>query len=441
MIRQKHTEVTKQEVPGEFRGDIVGEVDYITTPDRVKKLIDNQKLMEEILTRENMLASLKRVRANKGCPGIDGMKVSELVPYLQAKWTVIKTELLAGNYKPKATKTIKIPKKDGKHRELKVPTVIDRLIQQAIMQVLQKYIDPSFSKNSFGFRPGRSAHQAIRRVKELQEQGNENTIDIDIEKYFDRVSHDKLMSKLKDKIQDQRVLDLIRRYLNSGVAIEKGVPQGSPLSPLLANIYLDELDRELEKRGHKFVRYADDIKIMKKKQKAAIRVMSSIKKYLREKLHLNTNEAKSKIGKECEFLGYKVTCKGYEVTVGNIQKFKEKIRAITKIRGGKSLDTMIKELKPLINGWYEYFKLQNSKSLFKTLDGWTRRRLRACYWLQLKHGYRRLGEFIKQGIKYDRAYKCAYSSRGAWFNSRGDVIQHTLNNNKLKGMGLVCLSR
>jgi group II intron reverse transcriptase/maturase len=335
-------------------------------------------------------------------------------------------------------KKVEIPKQSGGVRTLGIPTTLDRLIQQALLQILQRYIDKSFNANSFGFRPKKSAHQAIEKARRIIAEGKEVMIDLDIEKFFDRVNHDRLMSKLRSMIKDQRVLDLIRKYLNSGLT-DQGVPQGGPLSPLLANIYLDELDKELTKRKLSFVRYADDLMVFVKTNRAANRVASRIKEYLNKKLKLQINEAKSGIGESAKFLGFMITKKYLKVDRASINAFKDKIRECTKIRGGKSMCQILKELKPIIRGWGNYFAPQTVKKTFGKLDGWTRRRVRACYYAQLKNGKTRLNTILQYGIRYDRAYKCGYSSRGVWRTSRGDVMHEVLNNKRLRGMGLVSL--
>lgn len=437
-------EIAKEESSGEsHEGTPKARLARIT-PRNIEILRSQAKLMEEIFESTNLRSALKKVRQNKGCAGEDGMDVSELEPFLKANWPDIKASLFAGSYKPCKVMRVAIPKSSGGQRLLGIPSVLDRFIQQAIMQVLQRYIDPTFSALSYGFRPNRSAHQAVRKAKEYMEEGYEYAIDIDLEKYFDTVNHDRLMSKLKSMIGDQRVLNLIRKYLNSGILNEmggEGVPQGSPLSPLLSNIYLDELDKELEKRGHKFVRYADDCKIFVKSQKSADRVKASISRYLSRKMKLKINEAKSNIGKTSYILGFIINKDQIKVSAENIKKFKDKIRKIAKIKGGKSMTQVIKQLKDQINGWYEYFKIQEIKNLFQSLDGWIRRRIRAIYYKQLKNGTTRLAEFLKNGISYDRAYRCAYSSKKAWQVSRFDVMQQILSNKILKGMGLVSLMR
>lgn len=428
---------------GEFQRIAVKAEKSCFTLNRVTTLRHKEDLIEEILSRENMFLALQQVERNKGCSGIDGMNISELRPYLKENWLRIKAEVLEGKYQPQPIKRVDIPKNHGGKRRLGIPTLMDRVLQQAIMQTLQSYVDQSFSNQSYGFRPRKSAHQALKESHSIIRSGYEYMIDIDIEQCFDRINHDKLMSILHGMIKDQRVLDLIRKYLNTGMNREsgEGILQGSPLSPLLANVYLDLLDKELERRDHKFVRYADDIKIMVKSEKASRRVMESVSRYLEKKLKLRTNQGKSSIGKKCKFLGYIVRKGKLGIAVESIKAFKEKIREKTRICGGRSMRQILDDLNPIILGWYEYFKLKDTKSPFKELDGWIRRRVRACYYAQLKNGNTRFREFLKQRIEHERAYKCAYSSRGVWFASKGDVMQEVLSTNKLKNIGLASLLR
>ena len=411
-----------------------------STSHSLEILRSKTNLMEEILLRDNMMAALKKVCQNKGCPGVDGMSVSELSTYLKKEWPRIKDYLLQGQYKPMSIKRMKIPKQGGGSRTLGIPTVLDRLIQQSLLQILQRYIDSSFSKDSFGFRPKKSAHMAVERARGIIKGGKGVMIDLDIEKFFDRVNHDRLMSKLFSMIKDQRILDLIRRYLNSGLSYQ-GVPQGGPLSPLISNIYLDDLDKELTRRKLSFVRYADDILIFVKTEREANGVMIGIKKYLCTKLKLKINETKSGIGKSAKFLGFYITKRSLCVDKESVKAFKNKIREHTKICGGKSMWQIFRELKPIIRGWGNYFAPQILKTTFIMLNGWIRRRIRACYYRQLKNGKARLAAFIAAGIGYDRAYRYAYSSRGKWHASQSDVMREVLNNKRLKGMGLISLER
>ena len=410
-------------------------------------------LFEEILSRENMMKAYKAVKRNQGAPGVDGMRVSEVSSYLKKNWSHIKHELLTGKYKPKPVRRIGLRKGEGGIRKLGIPTVMDRLIQQAILQQLQPSTDPTFSEHSYGFRPGLGTHEAVKALKKKVEKGYEYVVDIDLEKFFDTVQHDRLMTKLKSRIADQRVLTLIRKYLKAGVfengvVIDStsGVPQGSPLSPLLSNIILDELDKELEKRGHQFIRYADDCNILVKSLRSGKRVLKSLTKFIETRLKLRINQEKSAVSEvgRRKFLGY--TCSKWHdkirlfISKSSVTRFKGKVRELTKIRGGVSFKQLLAGLKPLIIGWANYFKLSESIRLLKNLDGWIRRRLRACAYSLMKTGKKRLSYFIKAGISYDRAYKCAYSSRGIWHASRGDVMQQALSNNHLKRLGLVSLA-
>jgi RNA-directed DNA polymerase len=416
-----------------------------STSSLLTSLRSNDKLMEEILSRENMIKALDKVVQNKGSAGVDGMEAYELKEYLKENWLNIKQAILEGTYKPLPIKKVEIPKRSGGKRELGIPTVLDRLIQQAINQTLQRYIDPQFSENSYGFRPGRSAHDAIFRSQKYIQEGRGYTVDIDLEKYFDTVNHDKLMSKLRRNIKDQRVLDLIRKYLNTGVELdtvrEEGVPQGSPLSPLLSNIYLHMLDTELTRRKLKFVRYADDCQIFVGSAEAAERVMKSVSSYLETKLKLRINRNKSRTGTICDFLGYTITAKELKISKDSLKQFKYSIRKATRRAGGRDLRTVVSRLKKLINGWYEYFKYQSDKKLFKQLDRWIRRRLRAYQFRAMKTGKRRLEEFLKAGLPYETAYRFAHTFSGPWKTSVGHGMSAALSNNYLKAIGLVSLER
>lgn len=416
-----------------------------STMSLLANLRSNEGLLEEILSKGNMHQALDKVIKNKGAAGVDGMRTEQLKEHLKEEWQNIKTALLSGNYKPSRTRMVEIPKSTGGVRKLGIPTVLDRLIQQAIMQILQHYIDGCLSEHSYGFRPGRSAHDAIFKSQQHIKEGRKYIIDIDLEKYFDTVNHDKLMSKLARNIKDQRVLDIIRKYLNAGIMLDgedgRGVPQGSPLSPLLSNIYLHMLDTELNKRGHHFVRYADDCQIFVKSQKAAERVMNSISKFLKQKLKLKVNQEKSKIGSKCQFLGYEITAKKLSVSTSSLKKFKYKIRMQTKRTRGIKLIYLIHGLKPLINGWFEYFKYHSDQKLFKELDRWIKRRLRVHQFISLKTGKNRLKEFLKAGLDYDTAYRFAYTFSGPWKTSAGRAMCSALSSNYLQKLGLPELYR
>jgi RNA-directed DNA polymerase len=387
-------------------------------------------LMEEVLRRENMLRALRRVRSNKGAPGVDGMSVEELVPYLKEKWPRIREELLRGAYLPAPVRRVEIPKPNGEGmRPLGIPTVLDRLIQQAILQVLSPIFDSHFSDSSYGFRPGRGCHDALKAAQGYAEAGYRFVVDIDLEKFFDRVNHDVLMARVARRVKDKRLLRLLRRYLESGVMVEgviqdheEGTPQGGPLSPLLSNILLDELDKELEGRGHRFCRYADDCNIYVKSKAAGERVMESVTRFLEKRLRLKVNRDKSAVGRPWErnFLGYTMTWHRQpklRVSTDSVKRVKGKIREIIRKGRGSSLARVIGELTPLLRGWINYFRLSTVKIAFEELDGWIRRKLRCILWRQWKKPKTRAKKLIKRGIERVRAFTCAYNGRGAWWNA------------------------
>ena len=359
-------------------------------------LAKGPRLMEMILERGNMFKALARVRENKGAPGIDKMTLEQLPGYLKRHWPKIREDLLNGRYKPSPVRRKEIPKPGGGVRLLGIPTVLDRLVQQAIAQVLQEIWDPTFSNSSFGFRPGKSQHKAILRSKHHLESGYGYTVDIDLSKFFDRVNHDRLMNRLAAKIKDKRVLKLIRKYLTAGILIDglvtpsvEGTPQGGPLSPLLSNIVLDELDKELEKRGLRFVRYADDFGIYLKSQKAAERVMDSITRFITVKLKLKVNEKKSAVGNawRSKFLGFSFfQIDGrpkIRIHKKAIQRFKQRVRELTHRSSGKSLFQVIYNLNVYLRGWWNYYRLTEAQAIFRSLNGWIFRRLRCLVWTQL----------------------------------------------------------
>jgi RNA-directed DNA polymerase len=387
-------------------------------------------LMEEVLRRENMLRALRRVRSNKGAPGVDGMTVEGLVPYLKEKWPRIREELLRGVYKPAPVRRVEIPKPNGGGiRPLGIPTVLDRLIQQAILQVLSPIFDPHFSDSSYGFRPGRGCHDALKAAQGYAEAGYRFVVDIDLEKFFDRVNHDVLMARVARRVKDKRLLRLLRRYLESGVMVggvirdhEEGTPQGGPLSPLLSNILLEELDKELEGRGHRFCRYADGCNIYVKSKAAGERVMESITRFLEKRLRLKVNRDKSAVGRPWErnFLGYTMTWHRQpklKVSTDSIKRVKGKIRELMRKGRGSSLTKVIGELTLLLRGWINYFRLSTVKVAFEELDGWIRRKLRCILWRQWKKPKTRAKKLIKRGIERARAFTCAYNGRGAWWNA------------------------
>jgi RNA-directed DNA polymerase len=410
-------------------------------------------LMEEIVKRENLRKALQRVRQNKGGPGIDGMTVRKLPGYLKKHWPQIREQLLAGNYKPQPVKRVEIPKPNGGIRKLGIPTALDRFVQQAIMQVLQKYWDKTFSEHSYGFRPGRSAHQAISRSQQYVEQGNRWVVDIDLEKFFDRVNHDKLMGKLAKRIPDKRLLKIIRAFLNAGVmenglvsATTEGTPQGGPLSPLLSNIVLDELDRELERRGHRFVRYADDCNIYVRSERAGKRVMESISKFITRKLKLKVNQSKSKIDRPwwCKFLGFRIIV-GKEIKRGiapkSLSRFKKRVRKLTCYRRGVTIEQMIEKLNRYLIGWRGYYGYCQTPSVLERLDSWIRRRLRCVYWRRWKRGKKRFAQLRKRGVGKDLSAQTAGSVHGPWRISRSPALSFAFPNAHFNTLGLALLAK
>jgi len=387
-------------------------------------------LMEEVLRRENLIRALRRVRSNKGAPGIDGMTVEELTPYLREHWARIRQELLEGRYEPQPVRRVEIPKPNGRGmRPLGIPTVLDRLIQQAILQVLTPIFDPHFSKSSYGFRPGLGCHDALKAAWGHVEAGYRWVVDVDLDQFFDRVNHDVLMARVARRVKDKRLLQLLRRYLASGVMVEgviqpreEGTPQGSPLSPLLSNILLDALDKELERRGHRFCRYADDCNIYVKSKAAGKRVMESLIQFLGKRFRLRVNRDKSAVDRpwKRDFLGYSMTWHyqpRLRVAPASINKAKARIREVIRKGRGRSLRKVMEELTPLLRGWVNYFRLSTVKITFEEMDGWIRRKLRSILWRQWKKPRTRAKKLMERGIDKARAYISAYNGRGAWWNA------------------------
>jgi RNA-directed DNA polymerase len=392
---------------------------------------ETEQLLEAVVERENMWQALKQVERNKGAAGVDKMTVEQLRAYLREHWPRIKEELLAGDYQPQPVRKVEIPKPGGQGmRRLGIPTVIDRLIQQALHQVLSPLFEPNFSESSYGFRPNRSAQQAVLKAREYVREGRRWVVDIDLEKFFDRVNHDVLMSRLARQIKDKRVLRLIRRYLQAGMmsgglttARREGTPQGGPLSPLLSNILLDELDKELERRGHKFCRYADDCNIYLQSRSAGERVMKSLTRFLEQRLRLKVNVEKSAVARpwERKFLGYSLTWhhqSRLKVAASSVQRLKEKLREIFRRGRGRNLGKLIEgELTPLLRGWMNYFRLAEVKGIFDELDSWIRRKLRCLIWRQWKRTYTRAKHLMRRGLAPAQALKSAMNGRGPWWNA------------------------
>ena len=407
-------------------------------------------MLEAVVERENMLAALRRVERNKGCAGVDGMPVESLRPYLREHWPRIKEDLLSGRYQPAPVLRVEIPKPGGRGmRQLGIPTVLDRLIQQSLHQALQPIFDREFSESSHGFRLGRGAHQAVLQAREYVASGRRWVADLDLEKFFDRVNHDILMSRLARKIGDQRILGLIRRYLKAGVMDGgvvsprlEGTPQGGPLSPLLSNVLLDDLDKELERRGHAFCRYADDCNIYVRSRRAGERVMVSITRYLRERLKLTVNARKSAVDRpwKRKFLGYGMTSHKQprlKVASESIARFQTKLRELFRQGRGRNLSVFVECLGPVLRGWVNYFHLSEVKGCFEDLDGWIRRKLRGILWRQWKRTYTRAKNLMRHGIGRGRAWKSAMNGRGPWWNSGASHMNHAFPKKYFDRLGLV----
>ena len=406
--------------------------------------VGDEQVMEKVVERENLLTALRNVKRNGGSPGIDGMTVKELPEYLPRKWPKILRQLLSGTYVPDAVRRVEIPKPGGGIRQLGIPTVLDRFIQQALLQVLQQEWDATFSRSSYGFRPKRNAHQAIKQSQRYLKQGYQWVVDMDLEKFFDRVNHDKLMSEVRKRVSDRRVNVLILRFLRSGVEhegkllkTEEGTPQGGPLSPLLANIMLDTLDCELERRGHRFVRYADDCNIYVRSKRAGTRVLSSISLFLSRHLKLSVNEAKSAVGRpwERQFLEFTFSKRlNRSISTKSIRRFKERIREITCRIRGRRIEVIEKELRQFMIGWQGYFNYTEVRSILKELDSWVKRRLRCYLWKQWgRRGYR---ELLKRGVSRDLAWNTAKSAHGPWRLSRSSGLAFALTAKYFEALGL-----
>lgn len=407
--------------------------------------------MEEIVERENLKEALRRVKANKGAPGVDGMTVNQLGDHLKQHWPAIREKLLSGTYRPRPVKRVEIPKPDGGVRKLGIPTVLDRFIQQAVMQALQRRWDPEFSNSSYGFRPGRSAHQAVAQAQQYIAEGYGWCVDLDLEKFFDRVNHDRLMAQIAKRVDDKRLLTVIRAFLNAGVMENgllspsvEGTPQGGPLSPLLSNLVLDELDRELERRGHRHVRYADDSNIYVRSERAGHRVMASITRFITERLKLKVNEAKSAVARpqDRKFLGFSFTS-GPEIRRAiapkALTRFKDKIREITRQAKGISIETTVKRLATYMVGWRGYFGFCETPEVLIGLIRWVRLRLRCALWRQWKTPRRRRAALLQLGVRTRLASNTAGSGRGPWYLARSKALSVGASNAYFRSLGLPSL--
>jgi len=409
-------------------------------------------LLEEIISKSNMHLAYEQVVGNKGAAGVDGVGMLDFASEVRAKWPLIKSQLEKGEYRPQAVKRVKIPKANGGVRLLGIPTYMDRMIQQAISQVLTGIYDPEFSANSYGFRAEKNAHQALEKAREYINAGYSHVVDLDLEQFFDRVNHDYLMNELSRKVQDKCLLKLIHSILRANIQeqgnqipCKQGVPQGGPLSPLLSNIILDKLDKELERRGHRFVRYADDCSIYVKSKRAGERVMESISTYIEKELKLKVNIEKSVVTRpwHTRLLGFtfyhKKGCKGISVHRKSIATYKDKIRAITCRNKPYAMEERLMQIRQLNQGWGNYFKLSEARSVFVTLDEWVRCRVRLCYWKQWKNPKTRIHQLERLGAKSYLAYQWGNTRKGYWRIAHSPILQRTINNTFLKKEGLLSL--
>lgn len=410
------------------------------------------ELMSVVLDRPNMQRAYRRVLRNKGAPGVDGMEVTDLGDYLKAHWSMHKQELLEGVYQPQPVRKVEIPKPGGGKRQLGIPTVLDRLIQQALHQVLSPEFEQGFSQSSYGFRPGRNAGQAVQQARDYVEAGSRWVVDIDLEAFFERVNHDMLMARVARQVKDKRVLKLIRAYLESGVcegglvsARREGTPQGGPLSPLLSNILLTDLDRELESREHKFCRYADDCNIYVRSEKAGQRVLESITQYLEKKLKLRVNRDKSGVGEASQrkFLGYTVyygkDAVHLKVAPAALARLKGDLKALFRRGRGRSLGRILGELTPKLRGWMVYYRHARGIRILKQVDSWIRRHLRQILWLQWKRAFTRAKNLMRLGLSEERAWNTAQNGRGSWWNAGSQYLNRALPVRLFARIGLVSL--
>jgi len=455
-MRQKNTQIIldfHSEPTGEARQGRGEATESLPTVRAPESPASTNHLMEEVCEWENLKQALQQVKANKGSPGIDGMTVEELPGYLQQHWPVIREQLWNGTYEPKPVRRVEIEKPDGGGmRKLGIPTVLDRFVQQAVMQVLQRQWDPTFSDHSYGFRPGRSAHQAVAQAQKHIAAGYSWVVDLDLEKFFDRVNHDKLMGQIAKRVEDKRLRKLIRAFLNAGVMENglvspsvEGTPQGGPLSPLLSNLVLDELDRELERRGHRYVRYADDSNIYVRSEQAGQRVMESITRFITHNLKLKVNETKSAVARpqERKFLGFSFTA-GPEVkrviAPKALGRFKRRIREITRRAKGVSIQKTIEELASYMRGWRSYYGFCETPVVLEYLTRWVRLRLRAALWRQWKTPRRRRAALLALGVRPRLASNTSGSGRGPWYLAKSKALSVGLSNAYFKSLGLPTLT-
>lgn len=423
----------------------------LATRTRTKAEVTTTGLMEAVVERGNLRLAYQRVVENQGAAGVDALTVTELKDHLKRYWPTIRARLLAGTYQPQPVRRVDIPKPQGGVRTLGIPTVVDRLIQQALHQVLQPIFEPSFSAGSYGFRPGRNAHQALRQARQYVAQGKRWVVDMDLEKFFDRVNHDLLMSKLAARIGDARVLTLTRRYLQAGMMADgllqprtEGTPQGGPLSPLLSNILLTDLDRELERRGHAFCRYADDCNIYVGSERAGVGLLQRLTVFLAERLKLKVNEAKSAVARPWrrKFLGYSLTAHRkpkLRIAASSLQKLTVKINDRLRGARGRSVGATIQTLNPVLRGWAAYFKLTETKRALEERDGWLRRKLRCILWRQWKRPYARARNLMQRGLTEERAWRSACNQRGPWWNAGASHMNAAYPKSWFDHLGLVSL--
>lgn len=405
-------------------------------------------LLDQVLAPENIRQAWKKVRANKGAAGIDGLKIDDFIEHVRKHGKNLIDDVRAGNYQPYPVKRIYIEKEDGGLRGLGIPTVFDRIIQQAIIQILTPIFDPTFSPYSYGFRPGHSQHHAIKQVQTYVAEGRRVSVDVDLSKFFDRVNHDLLMTQLGKRIDDKALLKLIAKYLRAGMVEDgllhdtrEGVPQGGPLSPLLSNIMLDPLDKELEKRGHKFARWADDFVILVHSKRAGERVLTSVTRFVEHKLKLKVNDQKSRVvpTSQCQFLGFSFRGKNIIWHNKSLDKFKRNVRTLTERSRGVSAEHVIKELTVFLRGWINYFGIAEGYQKCIDLDGWIRRRLRMYYWKQWRRVRTRVRNLLRLGVPRDIAIPSGSSNKGYWRNSKTQAINMALSNEYFADLGLVSL--